>query len=125
MDKPGYLEADDFYDIACQWKKEKEWEKAIESYRHVIELNRYFIYAYIDLSEVYAFRGEYHDAVSVLKKAIKHDPQFHLLYYNAAKYLYKCGDIPGAAKYIDEAINLNDIELYRRVKCVIQRNKRL
>jgi tetratricopeptide (TPR) repeat protein len=119
MDKLDYIEADDFYDMACQWRVEKEWEKAIACFKHVIELNKNFIYAYIDLAEVYARRGEYHEAAVVLKRAIKLDPGFDLLHYNLAKHLYRHGEILPALKSIDAAIDLNDAELYNRVKKVI------
>lgn len=119
MGKLDYIEADDYYDMACQWRVEREWEKAISCFKHVIELNKYFIYAYIDFAAVYAKRGDYHDAVIVLKKAIKLDPDFHLLHYNIAKYYYRHGEMHGALKSIEAAINLNDIELYNRVRGVI------
>ncbi len=119
MDKLDYIEADDYYDMGCQWREEREWEKAISCFKHVIELNKNFIYAYIDLSAVYARRGNYHDAVIILKKAVKLDPGFHLLHYNIAKYMYRHGELHGALKSIDEAIILNDTELYERVRAVI------
>ncbi len=119
MDKLEFIEADDYYDIACQWRIEKEWDKAIECFKHVIELNKYFIYAYIDLAAVYARREGYHDAVIVLKKAIRIDADFHLLYYNIAKYLYRNGEINGALKSIEEAINRSDTKLYNMVRRVI------
>ncbi len=119
MSKLDYMEADDYYDMACQWRKEGELDKAIECFKHVIELNKFFIYAYVDMAEVYAVKRDYHAAAAVLKRAVKFDPKFDLLYYNTAKYLYRCGDLPGAVKYIDEAIELNDSELYRRVRSVI------
>jgi tetratricopeptide (TPR) repeat protein len=119
MDKLDYIEADDYYDMGCQWRVEREWEKAISCFKHVIELNRYFIYAYIDLAAVYARQGNYHDAVIALKKAVKLDPGFHLLHYNIAKYMYRHGELHGALKAIDEALILNDTELYERVRAVI------
>ncbi len=119
MNKTDFIEADDYYDIACQWKNEKDWEKAISALKHVINLNKYFIYAYIDLASVYAAKTDYYNAVAVLKKAVKLDPGFHLLYYNLAKYYYRNGEITASLKSIEEAICLNDTELYERVKCVI------
>jgi len=119
MDKLDYIEADDYYDMGCQWRMEREWEKAISCFKHVIELNKFFIYAYIDLASVYARQGDYHDAVTVLKKAVKLDPGFHLLHYNIAKYYYRHGEMPAALKSIEAAINLNDMELYERVRGLI------
>lgn len=121
MDKTGFIEADDYYDMGCQWRIERDWDKAISCFKHAIELNRYLIYAYIDLAAVYAAKGEYHDAVSILKKGVKSDPRFDLLYYKIARYLYKNGEFQISLKYIDEAINLNDCDLYQRVKSVISR----
>jgi len=119
MSKLEFIEADDYYDMACQWRDEGNREKAIECFKHVIELNKYFIYAYVDLAAVYAAKREYHAAAAVLKRAVKLDPEFDLLYYNIAKYLYRCGDFPGAVKYINEAADLNNAELYRRVQRII------
>jgi len=119
MDKFDFIEADDYYDMACQWRLEKEWEKAITCFKHAIELNKNFIYAYIDLAAVHARLGDYHDAVTVLKKAVKLDPGFDLLYYNIAKYSYRHGEIAEALKSIEEAINLNSIDLYKRIRNVI------
>lgn len=119
MDKLDFIEADDFYDMGCRWRAERVWEKAISCFKHVIEINKNFIYAYIDLAEVYAKMGDFHEAVTVLKKAVKLDPGFHLLHYNLAKYFYRHGEVVRALKSIDEAINLNDTELYERIRKVI------
>lgn len=119
MKKTDFIEADDYYDIACQWMKEKEWDKAISSLKHVIDLNNNFIYAYIDLAAAYAAQRDYHAAAAVLKKAIKSDPGFDLLHYNLAKYLYRNGEVVSALKSIEKAAELNNIDLYERVKSLM------
>lgn len=122
MGKLEDIEADDYYDMGCQWRIEREWDKAITCFRHAIDLNRNFIYAYIDLAAVYAKKGNFHDAVLTLRKALKIDPDFDLLYYNLAKYQYRHGETAAALNSIDEAIECNSTELYERVRRVILRN---
>ena len=42
MSKNDFIEAEDYYEIGAQWLEEKEYLKAIESFRHVISLNNNF-----------------------------------------------------------------------------------
>jgi len=114
------IESEDYYDMACEWKKQKEYVKAEDCLEKVISLNRKFIYAYIDLAELYALRKKFHDAVHLLKKAAKNDPEFDLLYYLMAKYAYKAGDFRNALSDVEQAIDINPTELYIRVHKVIR-----
>ncbi|HPF05623.1 MAG TPA: hypothetical protein PK293_06270 [Spirochaetota bacterium] len=121
MDKRDFIEAEDYYEIGTRWLEEKEYRKAIESFRHVISLNNMFMYAYIDLALCYSKIGRYHEAVQILRKGCHKDPGFHLLYYLMAKYSFRDGDFHGALKSIEKALEYSEVKLYRLAYGVILR----
>lgn len=119
MDKKNYIEAEDYYEMGCQWLEEKEYQKAVEAFRHVISLNPRFMYAYVDLAKAYSKTNRFHEAVHILRKGSRNDPGFHKLYYLMAKYSFKGGDMQGALKSIEKAIEFSDERLYRLAYNVI------
>jgi len=119
MKSYDYEEADDYYDIGCQWMKEKQYLKAMEAFRHAINLNPRFIYAYIDLASAYFKMGRVHESIQVLHNALFYDRNFHRLHYLLAKYYYREGDYKGALHSIDRAIDLDADRLYKRVRKLI------
>lgn len=124
MDDSRYIDADDYYDIACEWLKLKNYENAETHFKKVIDLNPRFIYAYIDLSAVYAALKKYREAVSVLKKAVEYDPGFDRLYYLMAKYSYRENDFKRAIGAIEKAISLNPSRLYDRARLLFEKRYR-
>lgn len=121
MNKNDFIEAEDFYEMGCQWLDEREYVKAIEAFRHVISLNPKFMYAYVDLALSFSRMSRYHEAVLVLRKGSRYDPGFHLLYYLMAKYSFRDGDFPGALKSIEKALEYSDERLYKLTYRVILR----
>ncbi|HPJ35021.1 MAG TPA: tetratricopeptide repeat protein [Spirochaetota bacterium] len=121
MKKSDYIEAEDYYEIGCQWTENKNYTKAIDAFRHVLSLNPKFMYAYIDLAYVCAKSGRYNEAVQVLKKGSRIDPDFHKLYYLMAKYYFRDGNYGGALKSIEKAVEYSDEKLYRLVHQVVIR----
>lgn len=119
MSKNDYIEAEDFYDMGAQWLEEKEYLKAIEALKHVISLNNRFMYAYIDLALCYSKIGRNHEAVQILRKGSQKDPDFHLQYYLMAKYSFRDGDLSGALKSIDKALEYSDDRLYQLARNAI------
>lgn len=116
MDNRDYIEAEDYFDMGTEWLIRKDYDKALEYFRHVIELNKNFIYAYIREAEIFAIKENYHDAVRVLRRAIKVDKEFDKLYYLIAIFLYKDKNYKHALEYIEEAINLNADPYYIKFK---------
>jgi tetratricopeptide (TPR) repeat protein len=119
MIKDDFIEAEDYYEVGCQWLEEKEYIKAIESFRHVISLNNKFMYAYIDLALCYSKTNRFHEAVQILRKGSHKDPEFHLLYYLMAKYSFRGGDFHGALKSIEKALEYSELKLYKLAYNVI------
>ena len=120
MSNSKYRDADDYYDMAYEWLKKKNYESAKLYFKKVIELNPRFIHAYIDLSGIYAAAGNYHDAISALRKAVEYDPDFDRLYYLIAKYSYKVNDFKRAIGTIEKAIQINPLRLYYRAKQIFE-----
>ena len=115
-----YIDSEDFYDMACQWIRSKEYEKAEDYLRRVIDLNPSFIYAYIKMANLFAKKKDFHNSVHILKKGTRIDPYFDRLYYLMAKYAYKNEDYKSAIKYISKAIDINPVELYFKAEEIIK-----
>ena len=116
-----YIEAEDYYDMGCEWIRAGEAAKAEDCLIHTIRLNPGFIHAYIELGALYNRGGLYNEAVHIIRKALRHDPDFHMLYYLLAKYAFRNGQYASSLQTIDRALELNPCDLYVRVRSVIER----
>lgn len=123
-DKYRFSESEDYYDMACEWIKQKNTDKAEEYLKRAISLNPNFIFAYITLSGLYIKSRKYHDAISLLKKASKADPSFDRLYYLMAKYAFKENDLKASLKFIDQALDYNPSRLYLKAREIIMNKYR-
>jgi len=119
-----YLEAEDYYDMGIAWLDQDNLERAEDCLRHAIECNPAYSYAYIDLARVLARRADFHGAVHVLKEASFHDRNFDRIYYLMAKYAFKEGDFRNALHHIERALEVEQKELYIRVRKIIERKYR-
>ncbi len=107
-----YQESEDSYEIGCQWIQQNDLEKAEKFIKKAIELNEYFIYAYVTLAEIYEKQQRWHDAIHVLKKASVHDPAFDRLYLLMARNSLSAGDFIASLRFIDRAISANPLQEY-------------
>lgn len=114
------IEADDCYDMAVEWMRQGNPDKAADCLNRAIGLNPNFIYAYVMLARAFASRKNYSEAVHVLKRASRIDPSFDRLPFLMAKYAYKNGDYRSALTYIDRALEIDEKELYLLAKEVIR-----
>ena len=119
MDDYRYIESEDYYEMACQWIKHKNFDKAEDCLLRSVSLNPHFTYAYITLARIYARKEKFHDAIHVLKKASKNDPGFDRINFLMAKYAFKNHDYRNALKFIDRAIEINPTELYESARGII------
>lgn len=124
MPKDRYIEAEDYFEMACEWIKARETARAEECLLHALSLNPHFIYAYIELAALYSRGKLYQEAVNTIRKALRHDPEFHHLYFLLSKYAFRNGQYSSSLQTIDRAIELNPCELYHRVRSVIERYHR-
>ncbi len=121
MRHESYIEAENYYDMARSWIGNGDNQKAMDCLKHALSLNPDFIYAYIDMAEIFAREDNYCEAQRVIKNAIYHDMKFHNLHYLMAKYAYREKNFGKALQFINSAINISPEYLYERVKRVIQR----
>lgn len=116
MRAEDFIEADDTFDMAVEWFRGGNHAKAESCLKHTIELNPRFIYAYVILARLYGVQKRYADAVHVLKRASKLDPDFDRLNFLMAKYARRAGDFKTALSSIDRALAVTDEPLYRMVR---------
>ena len=121
QDKYRYSESEDLYDMACEWIKLKNPDKAEYYLKRAIDLNPNFVFAYVILSGLYVKDKKYHEAISLLKKASGVDPSFDRLYYLMAKYAYKENDLKSSLKFIEQALDYNPSMLYLKAKEIIKK----
>ncbi len=114
-----YIESEDLYELALEWIKRKNTEKAELYLRRVISLNPRFIYAYITMARLYGRKKNFSMAISTIKKARNQDPDFDRLDYLLAKYAYKAGDYRLALRYIDGALAKAGQPLYIKSRSII------
>lgn len=120
-----YIEADDSYDMAVEWFKNGNYEKAEHYFKKTLDINDKFVYAYIALARLYAKQSNFSEAVRALKNASHIDPVFDRLYFLMAKYAYKGGDYKNALIFINKAIVLNNKELYVHALEIIENRYRM
>lgn len=120
MKQYDYIEADDCYDMAVEWLRNGNIEKAVAYLNRTIELNPRFSYAYIMLARTHAIKKNFTDAVHILKKASRMDPEFDRLPFLMAKYAYKNGDYKNALLFINKALEIDEKELYLLAKEIIE-----
>lgn len=114
------IESDDSFDMAVEWMRHGNLEKAVRHLARSIELNPHFTYAYIALARAFASQKKYTEAVHTLKRATRIDPGFSRLRYLMAKYSYRIGDYRSALGHIDRAIAIDGSELYHRAREIIE-----
>ena len=120
MKQYDYIEADDSYDMGVEWMRNGNIEKAVSCFHHAIDLNPRFTYAYVMLARAHASKKNFSEAVHVLKKASRLDPEFDRLPFLMAKYAYKNGDYKNALLFIDRALEIGENELYLLARKVIE-----
>jgi tetratricopeptide (TPR) repeat protein len=125
MKQYDYIEADDCYDMAVEWMRNGNIDKAVSYFNRTIELNPRFTYAYIMLARAHAARKDFTEAVHVLKKGSRIDPEFDRLPYLMAKYAYKNEDYKNALLFIDRALEIDGKELYLEARKIIEEMYRL
>ena len=124
MDHSQYIEADDYYDLATEWIKNRNYEKAKDCLKHTLSLNAKFIYAYIDLADIHVRQNDFHSAIRFLIKATKIDPTFDRLYYLIAKYSFMSEDYKSALLNINKALKIKEDVTYQSMREVISQQYR-
>jgi tetratricopeptide (TPR) repeat protein len=93
-------------------EKFEDYESAIRYYQTAIELDKKFIAAYINLSNLYYKKERNHlKAISILKKGISENPRNEKLILSLAKLYYRRQDYEKAIKEL-EKIKSYDAKYY-------------
>ncbi len=121
MKQYDMIEAEDNYDMALEWIRAREYEKAELCLKTTLRLNPKFVYAYITLSNLFKKKKDYSNAINALKTGYHHDPGFDRLLYLMAKCAYRAGDYQGALRYIERAREQSDCSLYEKSEAIIRR----
>lgn len=101
---------DSYYKQFKDSSERDSYEKALRSYREVLEADPVDIDAYMSLGNIYAIRGDYDKAVYSFQKAIEIDPGF------TAAYL-RSGDIYALTGDCDRALQSFEMVVWLRPSC--------
>ncbi len=71
-----------YFNSGVEYYRQREFAKAIQSYKKVIELNPSYFEAYNNLGIIYQDLGDYDKASELYNKAIKVNPQYEKAYNN-------------------------------------------
>ena len=96
-----------------------EYEKAVETYKKIIELNHKNSRTYYNIGASLINLGRYEEAIEVYKRAIKLNPNDYNSYYGMGFSLSKLGRYEEAIEVYKRAIGLNP-ELKSRLEPVIK-----
>lgn len=109
-----------------KFKRQGELEKAIASYKRVLELNPNSAWSYHNLGEVLAKQGQIEEAIASYKMAIELNPKSALSHYNLEDLLTQKGLMDEAATSYQMAGDLkqNNEELSQKLPQVLE-NKNL
>jgi tetratricopeptide (TPR) repeat protein len=80
-----------------------QWEKAETSFRHAIEKNPYFFWAYYNLGVIYLRTGHPSQAMEIVRMAERLPPQLTLKSLTSTKLLLDCLKDPALAGHDPEA----------------------
>ncbi len=102
------------FNLGVSYQNQKEYLKAIEAYKKVIELDPNYGEAYNNLAILYQEIGDDHRAFEIYKKLIQISPQYEKAYNNLGILFYLKGRDGEAMEAFEKAININphNIESY-------------
>lgn len=118
------IAAEDNFEMAEQWIAARNPEKAVEHLKKTIDLNPHFIFAYITLARTLSGMGRHDEAFHVMKRAEREDPEFDYLFFLAAKFAFRQGDLIAAYRHMEQAEQKSPRPHYRTALAVIERARR-
>ncbi|MGD8372448.1 MAG: tetratricopeptide repeat protein [Syntrophobacterales bacterium] len=95
------------YRKAVSYQKAMNWEKAIETYRQVLELEPMSAEVYNNLGLCYERQGNLKNAAQSYEKAININPRFYPSYNNLGIIYYKLKNFEKARAAYEQALELN------------------
>jgi Tfp pilus assembly protein PilF len=100
------------FNLGVKLSNQREFQKAIQAYQKVIELDSTYVEAYNNLGIVYQEMGDFDRAFGAYQKSIEINPQYEKGYNNLGIILYLKGHHEEAIEAFQKAltINSNNIE---------------
>lgn len=96
-----------YYRIGRYWQAQGGLDKAEQAYRRALELKRGYPEAANALATAQALRGDYEDALRLLKTAVEHSPRAAYLHNNLGYLLYLKGEHEAAIPPLERAVALD------------------
>ena len=91
------------YSLACNYWREKSYDKAEELFSNTIKMGTTYYQAYVDLAMCYLRKGRYDLAEETLKKVIVLNPKIAKAYGGLAHCFREQGKNEAAEKYFEKA----------------------
>jgi tetratricopeptide (TPR) repeat protein len=98
--------ADMYYNIGTAYLDKENYDRAIELFGKVIELNPDAMDAHYNMGNASFYKNDIDGAIACYKKAIKLDSEFPDVYYNMGMAYAEKGDNHNASKYMEKAKKL-------------------
>ncbi len=113
-ESPISSEVINHFNLGVSYQNQKNYSKAIESYKKAIELDPTYIEAYNNLGILHQEIGEDNGAFEIYQKLIKVNPRYEKAYNNLGVLFYKKGRYEEAVEAFQKAIAINpdNIESY-------------
>jgi len=93
--------------LGMAYRQMGEYQKAIDCYNHILQINPNQIKAIIALSNVYYDMGDFNRAVSMNEEMMRKYPNLDMPYINIGNYYIREGDTVTAVRYWEQAAARN------------------
>jgi tetratricopeptide (TPR) repeat protein len=93
--------------LGMAYREQKEYQKAIDCYQHILAVNPGQVKAIFALANVYNDMGEFDRAVKMNEDVAKSFPQLEMPYVNIGNYHMLLKDTATAVKYWEKAAAIN------------------
>ncbi|HOI00736.1 MAG TPA: tetratricopeptide repeat protein [Bacteroidales bacterium] len=103
--RPESIEA--LYNLGLHYQETERFNEAFETYNRIIRLEPGFKQAYYNIGFIHlVYLGVYDEAARYFNQAIQVDPNYVEAYYNRGYSLEKAGDVMGARRDYNKALEL-------------------
>jgi tetratricopeptide (TPR) repeat protein len=101
------IKINEFYEEAGELKTNRSYERAAERYNAILEIDKKFVKAYLEMGQIYYAKGEYYKAIRIYNKAIDNKVKHALIYYQLGQTFWELGKMEEAAKNYKESLKID------------------
>lgn len=99
--------ADTVYNLALSYFQKNEYDKAIKSFKDVLEIDPKYVAAWYDLGYIYKGEKEYDKAIEHYNKALEISPEYADAWHGLALSYYQQNEFDKAIKYTKNALEID------------------